>query len=114
MKSVRVYSTIKSLKSLAALSALSAAALAAGGCGSDTNYSNYMVDPTSLEIRDTRSREMTEGELPASVASDFHALFPKARITRIDEKRYLSGKRFYRVHFVTEPGAGRVWDFNPA
>jgi hypothetical protein len=101
------------MKQFAVVSLLSAAAVAAVGCESSSQ--GVTVDPTSLELKDTRVENVPENQVPADVLKSFRNLAPHATVTRIERRQYLGGKPYYQFHYAAEGarGAEQVIDINP-
>lgn len=101
--------------SIAALTSVGALVLA--GCESDTTVGpsgSVGFDPQRLEMRDTSSRQLTEGEAPPQVIQWFKEEFPKGKITRIEQRRHFRGGDYYVVHFALtdHPGEERVMEYS--
>ena len=85
-----------SLKPLAAFSIAALGALALAGCGSDTIVGpsgTAGLDLQRMELRDTSSRRLSEGEAPPQVLQWFKEQYPKGKITGID---FMIGAEFHR------------------
>jgi len=105
-------------KQLAAVSLLSAAVAAgamATGCSrgqmEDIKDGRGKYDPTTLEFTDNGSRPLSEGDLPKDVADMVRQQFPGGTVTGVEERKYLGGQTYYRVH-VNVNGAERMMDYN--
>ena len=106
-----------SLKPLAAFSIAALGALALAGCGSDTIVGpsgTAGLDLQRMELRDTSSRRLSEGEAPPQVLQWFKEQYPKGKITGIEQRRYFGGGDYYVVHFALtdHPGEERVMEYS--
>lgn len=90
------------LKRMAVASLL---ALGVAGCHSQN------FDPTRMYFRDQQVRVVPQNEAPQELLEWFRRDFPSGTITQIEQRQHASGETFYRVHYSTEPGAGRAMDY---
>jgi len=104
--------TGKQMAAMSMLSAVVAAGAAVTGCSrgqmEDVKDGRGFYDPTTLEFRDNTSRTIPETELPPDVQALVHQQFPQGTVTGSEERRYLGGQTYYRVHVATGDGANRV------
>ena len=103
-------------KQLAAVSLLSAVAAvgaaAATGCTraqvGEVTTGQAKYDVTTLEFSNNTSRAVSPDDLPQDVQAMVRTQFPNATITGVEDRKYLGGQHYYRVHVAEGEGPNRV------
>ena len=93
---------------------LAVASVMATGLAGFAGCKSQNFDPLSMSFRDQAVGAVPQDQLPEEVQTAFREQFPKATITRVEQRRHSGGDQFYRVHFALpdQPGAERVMDYN--